>query len=89
MSKEFPDTKNTDTRTAGPGFTDRTLAPGNFVRCPGQPDWGIGQVQSALGTKVTVNFENIGKVVVNTAVVILEPTTPGTPDRYENSPTRA
>jgi transcription elongation factor GreA-like protein len=48
------------------------LAPGTLVRHPGQPDWGIGQVQSVVGHKVTVNFEERGKVVINTALVELE-----------------
>ncbi|HEY1385929.1 MAG TPA: DUF3553 domain-containing protein, partial [Dongiaceae bacterium] len=34
------------------------LAPGTFVRSPTHPDWGLGQVQSAIGGKVTVNFEH-------------------------------
>jgi hypothetical protein len=46
--------------------------PGLFVRCPKNPEWGLGQVQSALGEKVTVMFENAGKVVVNTASVALD-----------------
>jgi hypothetical protein len=46
--------------------------PGIYVRNPRQPDWGLGQVQSALGDKVTVMFENAGKVVVNTATVTLD-----------------
>jgi hypothetical protein len=48
------------------------LEPGQFVRHPQQPDWGIGQVQSAIGGRVTVNFEHAGKILVNTAVVMLE-----------------
>ena len=46
--------------------------PGDLVLNPNQPDWGLGQVQSAIGTKVTVNFENIGKIVINTAIIELE-----------------
>ncbi|OYY02295.1 MAG: DUF3553 domain-containing protein [Acidocella sp. 35-58-6] len=46
--------------------------PGDYVCNPRQPDWGLGQVQSALGEKVTVMFENAGKVVVNTNHVRLE-----------------
>ena len=46
--------------------------PGQRVRHPGQPDWGDGQVQSVVGSRVTVNFEHAGKVLVNTAVVTLE-----------------
>lgn len=48
------------------------FVPGAIVRHPGQPDWGLGQVQSAIGTKITVNFENAGKVVINSAVIDLE-----------------
>lgn len=47
------------------------LTPGALVRHPGQPDWGLGQVQSAVGQRVTVNFENAGKVLINAAVVTL------------------
>jgi hypothetical protein len=43
------------------------------VRNPDRPDWGEGQVQSVVGTRVTVNFENQGKVLVNIAIVSLEP----------------
>lgn len=42
------------------------------VRHPSHPDWGIGQVQSAIGDRVTVNFEHAGKVLINTARVTLE-----------------
>ncbi len=48
------------------------LEPGQWVRHPGQPDWGTGQVQSVVGHRVTVNFTHAGKVLVNTAVVTLE-----------------
>lgn len=48
------------------------LEPGMRVRHPGRPDWGVGQVQSAVEGRVTVNFENAGKVVINGAVVELE-----------------
>ncbi len=43
------------------------------MRHPDRPEWGEGQVQSVIGTRVTVNFENAGKVLVNVAVVALEP----------------
>ena len=46
--------------------------PGQRVRHPTQPGWGVGQVQSVVGDRVTVNFENTGKVLVNTAVVSLQ-----------------
>ena len=48
------------------------LVPGMRVRHPGQPDWGIGQVQSVDGARVTVNFEHAGKLLINTEVVSLE-----------------
>lgn len=48
------------------------IEPGQYVRHPQQPDWGIGQVQSAIGERVTVNFADRGKVVVNARVVDLE-----------------
>jgi hypothetical protein len=48
------------------------LAPGQIVRNPAAPDWGQGQVQSVVGARVTVNFENMGKMTINTAVVSLD-----------------
>ena len=48
------------------------IEPGQRVRHPGQPDWGEGQVQSVTGARVTVNFENAGKVLINARVVALE-----------------
>jgi hypothetical protein len=50
-----------------------SIEPGQRVRHPARPDWGVGQVQSVIGNRVTVNFENAGKVLVNIAVVNLEP----------------
>ncbi|MEM8632167.1 MAG: DUF3553 domain-containing protein [Pseudomonadota bacterium] len=41
------------------------LEPGMFVRHPIEEDWGLGQVQSNVGGKITVNFEHAGKVVVD------------------------
>jgi len=48
------------------------LEPGMLVRHPMQPDWGLGQVQSVIGTRVTVNFEEVGKIVLDSRVVALE-----------------
>ena len=48
------------------------IEPGQRVRHPGEPDWGVGQVQSAIGERVTVNFAERGKVVINARVVDLE-----------------
>ena len=39
--------------------------PGDYVKNPANKDWGIGQVQSIIGNKVTVNFENYRKRVIN------------------------
>ena len=39
--------------------------PGDKVINPLEKDWGIGQVQSIINDKVTVNFENAGKKVIN------------------------
>ena len=39
--------------------------PGDKVTNPENKDWGIGQVQSIIKDKVTVNFENAGKKVIN------------------------
>ena len=49
------------------------LLPGDFVRHPDQPDWGLGQVQSVIEGRATVNFENAGKVTINTDVITLQP----------------
>ena len=46
--------------------------PGDFVINPKNKNWGIGQIQSIIKNKVTVNFENIGKIVINSKEVILE-----------------
>ncbi|MBN2760844.1 MAG: DUF3553 domain-containing protein [Rhodobacteraceae bacterium] len=48
------------------------LEPGMFVKCPANPDWGLGQVQSRVGEIVTVNFTETGKQVVNAAMIHLE-----------------
>ena len=39
--------------------------PGDKVINPSNKKWGIGQVQSIIKEKVTVNFENVGKKVIN------------------------
>jgi hypothetical protein len=52
------------------------VEPGQWVRHPDRPDWGPGQVQSAIGERVTVNFEHAGKVLINIRVVPLEPYDP-------------
>ena len=46
--------------------------PGDFVKNPNKNDWGIGQIQSIINHKVTVNFENVGKKVINAYKINLE-----------------
>jgi len=46
--------------------------PGDKVTNQNNKDWGIGQVQSIINGKVTVNFENAGKKVINSKVIQLE-----------------
>ena len=41
------------------------LEPGMLVTHPQQPDWGIGQVQSNIVGRITVNFREAGKVVID------------------------
>ena len=53
------------------------LEPGQYVRLSGAPDWGIGQVQSVAGERVTVNFDNAGKRLINlknAALTTVDPT---------------
>ncbi len=48
------------------------IEPGMRVLHPHHREWGIGQVQSVVGDRVTVNFENAGKLLLNLAIVTLE-----------------
>ncbi|SLN59509.1 DUF3553 domain-containing protein [Roseisalinus antarcticus] len=48
------------------------LSPGMLVRHPGAPEWGVGQVQSNIGGRITVNFRDEGKVVLDASRVGLE-----------------
>jgi FKBP-type peptidyl-prolyl cis-trans isomerase 2 len=48
------------------------LEPGMLVRHPDQ-DWGLGQVQSVIGDRITVNFEHAGKVVIDGSRIMLLP----------------
>jgi FKBP-type peptidyl-prolyl cis-trans isomerase 2 len=52
------------------------LEPGQYVVLEGAADWGLGQVQSVAGDKVTVNFENAGKRVINVGNAELKPADP-------------
>ena len=46
--------------------------PGDKVTNPSNKDWGIGQVQSIINNKVTINFENVGKKVININIIKIE-----------------
>ena len=46
--------------------------PGDFVINPNNKGWGIGQIQSIINNKITVNFQNRGKKVINGEKIILE-----------------
>ena len=46
--------------------------PGDKVINPNNKDWGIGQVQSCIGSKATINFENSGKKVIDLSIIDLK-----------------
>ena len=46
--------------------------PGDFVINPKNKSWGKGQIQTIIENKVTVNFENVGKKVINSKEIMLE-----------------
>jgi hypothetical protein len=46
--------------------------PGDIVYNTQNKDWGLGQVQSIIKEKITVNFENVGKKVINSRNITLE-----------------
>ena len=48
------------------------IEPGDFVLNPSNKEWGVGQVQSIVNDKVTVNFQNVGKKTINTQNIMLE-----------------
>ena len=48
------------------------LVPGTLVYHTSEPDWGIGQVQSVIGERITVNFQHAGKVLINGEKVTLK-----------------
>lgn len=49
------------------------LEPGMLVQNPDRPDWGTGQVQSNIDGRITVNFRDAGKVVIDGSRVMLTP----------------
>ena len=46
--------------------------PGDFVINPNNRNWGTGQIQSIIKNKITANFENVGKKVINSKEITLE-----------------
>ena len=46
--------------------------PGDYVISTKYRGWGIGQIQSIINNKVTINFENVGKKVINSNEILLE-----------------
>ena len=46
--------------------------PGDLVFNPKNRGWGTGQIQSIIQNKVTVNFENVGKMTINSNEITLE-----------------
>ena len=49
-----------------------TLTPGSFVINKNNKNWGLGQIQSSINNIITVNFENVGKKVINANEIKLE-----------------
>ena len=48
------------------------LTPGSFVINENNKNWGLGQIQSSINNIITVNFENVGKKVINSKKIVLE-----------------
>ena len=49
------------------------FTPGMLARHPDRPDWGTGQVQSNIEGRVTINFRNEGKIVIDSSRIALLP----------------
>ena len=62
-------------------MVETSFVPGAWVRLPAEPDWGIGQVQSAIDGRITINFEHAGKRVILADAVDLAEVDPNAPDR--------
>ncbi|SHE58394.1 Protein of unknown function [Loktanella atrilutea] len=56
-----------------PDDLNAMLEPGMLVQNPAAPDWGTGQVQSNIDGRITVNFREQGKVVIDGSRVMLVP----------------
>ena len=48
------------------------IEPGDKVISPNNKHWGIGQIQTIINEKITINFENVGKKVINSSNIKLE-----------------
>ena len=46
--------------------------PGSYVSNKNNLEWGVGQIQSYINNIITINFENVGKKVMNTNIMNLE-----------------
>ena len=57
------------------------LTPGSFVINKNNKNWGLGQIQSSINSIITVNFENVGKKVINTNEIKLEIIKPNVSNR--------
>lgn len=57
------------------------IEPGGFVRHPAAPELGLGRVQTVVGDRITVNFENAGKLVIDGSKIELLSVDPGTESR--------
>lgn len=62
----------TESMPFGGGRAPSWLEPGSRVRLRAAPDWGVGQVQSVIGHRVTVNFEEAGKQVIDASRATLD-----------------
>lgn len=55
------------------------LEPGMFVHHPGAPEWGVGQVQSRVRNRITINFTHAGKQVIDSRHISLVLVTDASP----------
>ena len=58
---------------------ETSFVPGTWVRLPAEPDWGMGQVQSAIDGRITINFEHAGKRVILADAAVLDEIDPDGP----------
>ena len=72
MSSPPPEQSSPGSPNPG-GFSPADFVLGDFVWLPACPEWGIGQVQSVIMDRVTVNFDHAGKQTINTNAATLMP----------------